>query len=94
MNGAAVNSPEVHSSKKNGLINKRKQENANLEGLGCTLSGSYVPLEQVNVGDLLDRTLLPVFGRIGFGDNVFRAGGDELRNASPGLTLLGVEILF
>ena len=48
----------------------------------------------MNVGDLLDRTLLPVFGRIGFGDNIFRAGGDELRNASPGLTLLGVEILF
>ncbi len=93
MNGAAVNSPEMHSSKKNGL-NERKQKNTNLEGLGCTLSGSYVPLEQVNVGDLLDRTLLPVFGRIGFGDNIFRAGGDELRNASPGLTLLGVEILF
>ena len=43
----------------------------------------------MNVGDLLDRTLLPVFGRIGLGDNVLRAGGDESRNASP-----GVEILF
>ena len=47
-----------------------------LGGLGGTLPGMKVPLEQVAVGDLLDLMLVPVFGRIALGDTVLLAGGE------------------
>ena len=53
-----------------------------LGGLGGTLPGMKVPLEQVAVGDLLDLMLVPVLGRIALGDTVLLAGGEP--RASPG----------
>ncbi len=49
-----------------------------------------MPFEQVNVGDLLLLTLVPVLGRIALGDAVLPVGGGDPRDVSPGRTLLGV----
>jgi hypothetical protein len=49
-----------------------------------------VPFEQVNVGDLLLLTLVPVLGRIALGDAVLPVSGDDPRAVSSGRTLLGV----
>jgi hypothetical protein len=48
-----------------------------------------VPLEHVKVGDLLDLTLIPVFGRIALKDAVLLVGAGDSYDITPGSILLG-----